>query len=135
MVFTEHLRFGEQFEAPLRAHWPEHSNLRDPERCLQIGFVSADFRNHAVASFIEPVLMYLENHKRLCLHAYYNHATIDSITQRLRGYFTHWNSVVGLSDAAMAEKIRADGIDILIDLSGQRVPILFSKSLFNELGF
>lgn len=117
-LFAEHCRFGDQFEGPLRSHWPAHSNLRDPERCLQIGFVSADFRNHAVASFIEPVLVHLAGYKKLSLHAYYNHSTDDSVTQRLRGYLTHWHSVVGLSDAAMAEKIRADGIDILIDLSG-----------------
>lgn len=117
-LFAEHCHFGEQFEGPLRAHWPEHRNLRDPERCLQIGFVSADFYNHAVASFIEPVLMHLGGNKKLCLHAYYNHFTQDSVTQRLHGYFTHWNSVVGLSDAALIKKIHADGIDILIDLSG-----------------
>ena len=57
-------------------------------------------------------------HASLSLHAYSNHATEDSVTQRLRGYVKHWHPVASLSDAALAEKIRADGIDILIDLSG-----------------
>ncbi|SFC75514.1 Glycosyl transferase family 41, partial [Polaromonas sp. OV174] len=117
-LFAEHCRFGAQFEAPLRAQWPQHGNSREPARCLQVGFVSGDLYNHAVASFIEPVLVHLAAYASLSLHAYANHPTDDSVTQRLRGHVKHWHPVVGLSDAALAEKIRADGIDILIDLSG-----------------
>lgn len=117
-VFSEHARFGEQFERPLRPHWPKHSNIRDPERCLQIGFVSADFYDHAVASFIEPVLTHLSRHPQLSLHAYYNNLIIDNVTQRLQGHFAHWHPIARLTDAALAEKISADAIDILIDLSG-----------------
>ncbi|WP_333874567.1 tetratricopeptide repeat protein [Methylobacter sp.] len=118
MLAVEHRRFGEQFEAPLIALWSQHSNSRAPARCLQIGFVSGDLRAHAVASFIEPVLEHLEDYPQLALHAYYNHNVEDSVTLRLRKYFKHWHPVVGLSDDALAEKIRTDGIDILIDLSG-----------------
>lgn len=117
-VFSEHVRFGEQHETRLKAHWPTHMHARDPERCLQIGFVSADFYHHAVASFIEPVLTHLASHPRFSLHAYYNNFVNDHVTRRLRGYFANWNLIVGLSDADLAEKIRADGIDILIDLAG-----------------
>ncbi|MBY0575519.1 MAG: tetratricopeptide repeat protein [Gallionellaceae bacterium] len=117
-LFSEHLRFGEQFEAPLRTSWRQHSNSRKPERCLQVGFVSGDFRDHAVAYFIEPVLAHLACYPQLSLHAYYNHSMDDSITRRLRGYFAHWHSIAGLPDTALAEKICADNIDILIDLSG-----------------
>ena len=35
-LFLEHCRFGEQFEAPLRAHWPRHTHSKDPERCLRL---------------------------------------------------------------------------------------------------
>ena len=115
---VEHRRFGEQFEAPLSAFWPQHSNSRAPERCLQVGFVSGDLYAHAVASFIEPVLEHLADYPQLTLHGYYNNNVQDSVTLRLRKYFKHWHSVIGLSDGALAEKIRADGIDILIDLSG-----------------
>lgn len=117
MLFTEHCRFGEQFETALKAFWLPHSNTREPERCLQVGFVSADLRQHAVANFIEPILAHLSSYPQLELHAYYNHTVEDSVTERLRGYLKHWHSVVGLSEDALAEKIRADGIDILIDLS------------------
>ena len=117
-LFAEHCRFGGQFEVPLRAGWPQHTNSRNPERRLQVGFVSGDLRNHSVASFIEPVLAHLSGHPQLSLHAYSNHAIEDAVTQRLRGYLTHWHPIVGLSDVALAQKVREDGIDILIDLSG-----------------
>jgi predicted O-linked N-acetylglucosamine transferase (SPINDLY family) len=117
-LLAEHLSFGEQFEAPLRADWPAHTNSRNPERCLQIGIVSGDLYNHAIAFFIEPLLLHLAKLPQLSLHAYANHTIDDSVSHRLRGYFAHWQPTAGLSDASLAEKIRADDIDILIDLSG-----------------
>lgn len=117
-LFEEHLRFGDQFEAPHRGDWPQHNNSRDPGRCLQVGFVSGDLYDHAVASFIELVLAQLRGHAQLSLHAYYNGTINDHVTQRLRGYFAHWHAIDKLPDAALVDKIRADGIDILIDLSG-----------------
>lgn len=125
MLFAEHCRFGELFEAPLREKWPQHSNSRIPERCLQVGIVSGDLRGHAVARVIMPTLANLSNYPQLSLHAYYNHFTEDAYTQRMREYFKHWHPISGLPDAAVAERIRADGIDILIDLSGH--------SAFNRL--
>ena len=117
-LFAEHLRFGERFETPLRAVWARHANSRDPERRLHVGFVSGDLCNHSVANFIEPILAQLKGHPRLALHAYSNQAVEDQVTQRLRSYFDHWQRVSGIADPALAEGIRADSIDILIDLSG-----------------
>lgn len=117
-LFSEHCRFGEQFETSFRANYPPHTNARTPERSLRIGFISGDLRTHAVANFIEPVLAHLSNYAQLSLHAYSNHAIEDAVTQRIREHFAHWHSIMGLSDGALAEKIRADSIDILVDLSG-----------------
>ncbi|MBN8456138.1 tetratricopeptide repeat protein [Accumulibacter sp.] len=117
-LFAEHRRFGEMIEAPLCDTRQPHDNRRDPERRMQIGLVSGDFRNHAVANFIEPVLAELSGYQSVTLHAYYNHAHEDHVTQRLRQHFAHWQHVADLSDAELAKRIRADGIDILIDLSG-----------------
>jgi len=117
-LFTAHLAFGEQFEMPLRAGWQAHHNSKDPARCLQVGFVSGDLNDHAVASFLEPVLVFLAKNQALSLHAYYTNTREDTVTQRLRAYFPQWHAVAALNDAELADKIRADGIDILIDLSG-----------------
>jgi predicted O-linked N-acetylglucosamine transferase (SPINDLY family) len=117
-VLAESRRFAERFEAPLKSHWPQHTNSRDPDRPLRIGFISGDFCRHAVASFLEPVLTHLALDPKLSLHAYSNTYLDDSMSERLRELFGHWNHVVGLSDEKIAEKVRADGIDILIDLAG-----------------
>ena len=117
-LFAAHLAFGEQFEAPLRAGWQAHNNTKDPARCLQVGFVSGDLYNHAVATFLEPVLEFLARKQSLSLHAFYTNTVEDAVTQHLRTHFPYWHSVASLSDADLANKIRADGIDILIDLSG-----------------
>jgi protein O-GlcNAc transferase len=116
-IFDEHLRFARQFEAPLKARWARHANLRDPEKRLKVGYVSPDFRNHSVAYFIEPIL---ERHdkSRVEVFCYYNHADQDGVTGRIRRAADHWISCVGMSDEALAERIRADGIDILVDLAG-----------------
>jgi predicted O-linked N-acetylglucosamine transferase (SPINDLY family) len=117
-LFIEHCVFGEKFESPLRASWKKFTNSRDPERCLQIGLVSGDLREHAVMRLLEPVLAFLVNHDQLMLHVYYNHAAEDSVTKRLRDKLPRWTCVVGMTDDELAQKIREDGIDILVDLSG-----------------
>jgi predicted O-linked N-acetylglucosamine transferase (SPINDLY family) len=130
-LFAEHCRFGEFFESPLRASWPRHANGRDPDRRLKIGLVSGDLREHAVASFIEPLLAQLRNHSALELHAYHNSAAEDHVSRRLRGLVRSWHPVCTLSDAALTNKIMDDGIDILIDLSGHtglnRLPAFMRK--------
>lgn len=117
-IFAEHLRFGEQFEAPLKPEWPRHANSRDPQRRLRIGFVSADFNNHALAHFVIPVMEHLVRSPGLELIAYYNNTLNDFVTDRVRSLMSTWHDVLKLSHADLAQLIIEDGIDILIDLSG-----------------
>ncbi|WP_219135507.1 tetratricopeptide repeat protein [Janthinobacterium sp. UMAB-60] len=117
-LFAEHLRFGERFEAPLRAAWPPHENTRDPERRLRIGLVSADLYNHAVANFITPVLQQLAHAPRLEIVVYANSKHDDAVTRHLQGLVSVWRQVELLSHEELAQQITSDAIDILIDLSG-----------------
>lgn len=94
-----------------------HQNSPEPERPLRIGFVSPDFRRHAVAYFVEPLWQNLDR-KQFHLVAYHNQATRDSVTDRMEALADEWCPVVGLNDDQLAEKIRQDGIDILVDLAG-----------------
>ncbi|TAM06622.1 MAG: tetratricopeptide repeat protein [Paraburkholderia sp.] len=130
-LFNAHRGFAQTFETPLKPHWPHHANVREPERTLRIGFVSADLRRHAVASFLEPVLPHLARDPGLRLYAYSNTVQPDAVTARLRGHFAEWREIGDLDDAAFAQRVEADGIDILIDLSGHtgynRLPALARK--------
>lgn len=116
-VFDEHRRFEQQHAARFLGHWPVHDNDRDPQRPLRVGFVSADLRSHAVAQFLLPLL---EAHDRRRCHfvCYHCHSIFDATSQRLRDAADDWVDAVALSDPALADRIRADRIDILIDLAG-----------------
>jgi protein O-GlcNAc transferase len=114
---AEHFKFGERWEAAQRQPAP-HANSRDPARPLQIGFVSADLYHHAVARFIEPIFAVLQHSTQLSLHVYYNNVVEDALNVRLRSYIKHWHPVAHLDDDALEQQIRADGIDILVDLNG-----------------
>jgi protein O-GlcNAc transferase len=112
-------RFGEMAKLLARpyVHWP---NLREPGRCLRVGFVSGDLCDHPVGYFLEGILVELSAHARgrVQLFAYSNRRKEDSTSQRIKSSCTAWNSVELLTDEALARRIREDGIDILIDLSG-----------------
>ena len=116
-IFAEHQRYAGEFEAPLAHLVQSHRNNADPGRRLKVGYVSADFRDHAVAYFIEPVFAH-HAHERFEIYCYYNHVRTDTVTQRLQGYADHWRSIAGLSDDETALQIRDDRIDILVDLAG-----------------
>jgi tetratricopeptide (TPR) repeat protein len=117
-IFREHCKYGDRFETPLRGEWGGHPNTPEPERPLHVGFVSADLYNHAVANFIEPIVRHMASNPGFVLHAYLNRVVEDDVTVRLKSYFARWDMVVGLSDEALARKVRVDRIDILVDLSG-----------------
>lgn len=118
LLFSEHCRFGTRLEALSQPFVRPPHNSADSQRCLQIGFVSADIRNHPVAKLIEPILAHLATCEKLSLHAYYTNTVSDEYTARLSNIFAHWHSVHALTAPELANKIREDGIDILIDLSG-----------------
>ena len=93
------------------------ANAPDPQRRLRIGYVSADFHHHPVGFFIEAVLS-RHDKNRYEIFCYYNGGNPDTLTARLQKSADHWRAVKGQSDQDVAERIRRDGIDILVDLSG-----------------
>lgn len=117
-LLAEHVEFAERHEAPVRALWPRHSNNRTPTRQLKIGLVSGDLFQHAVATYLQPVLEHLSRDDSLSLHVYSNHLREDTYTQTLRGLVKTWQQIPGISDEQLAAKIHQDRVDILIDLSG-----------------
>jgi protein O-GlcNAc transferase len=115
-IAREHERWNRQFSDPLRQYRQPHANSRNPERRLRVGYVSPDFRDHVVGRYALPLL---ERHDRegfdiLC---YSGVARPDWMTERLRALASGWRNTVGLPDARLAEMIREDGVDILVDLT------------------
>lgn len=92
--------------------------LRDTTgRPLRVGFVSGDFRAHSVAAFVEPLFAHFDP-ARIACHAYSVVSRPDRITARLKRLATAWRDVHGWSADQLADAVRADEIDILIELAG-----------------
>ena len=116
-VFEEHRQWSGSHEAALKSQILPSPNDRDPERRLRVGYVSPDLRQHSVAYFLLPLL---EHHDRNQVHvtAYSNSAVADETTQRIQRSVDSWRIIAGAPDEQVAAQIRADRIDILVDLSG-----------------
>ncbi|MBF0142028.1 MAG: tetratricopeptide repeat protein [Magnetococcales bacterium] len=97
---------------------------------LRVGYLSPDFRQHAVAYFLEPILT-AHDPKRLTLFCYANVAAADAVSERLRAGCSHWREIIALDDDQAEAVIRADHLDILVDLAGHtrghRLPLLARK--------
>jgi protein O-GlcNAc transferase len=115
-ILAEHVAFGERF-----CHLLEPGRFgarnRDPERRLRVGYVSPDFRWHPVAYFLEPVLAEHAAHE-VQVYCYSDVARPDAVTARMAGLVSQLVACAGWSDTQLAERIRADQIDILVDLAG-----------------
>lgn len=109
--------------------WP---NLRlEPNKKLRVGFVSGDFRSHVIAKLTGA---FFEELSKLNVEiiAYYNNWTKDdAVTEKMKQYFSEWYYVYDLEDVALATKVHADEIDILVDMSGHsahnRLPVFAYK--------
>ncbi|SFK94113.1 tetratricopeptide repeat protein [Methylorubrum salsuginis] len=107
--------YGRRHADPLRRTTP-HPNDPTPDRPLRIGLVSGDLCDHPVARFVAPFLRH-HDQTRLAVFAYANGAA-DATTERLKAWTAGWRDIGGLDDAHAARLIEADGIDVLLDLSG-----------------
>jgi predicted O-linked N-acetylglucosamine transferase (SPINDLY family) len=116
MILEENLRWNRQHAEPLQKFIQPHTNDRNPDRRLRIGYVSPDFREHCQAMFTIPLL---SNHDRKAFEIFcYAHVgRPDAVTERIGGYVDVWRSIVGMTDAEAARKICEDRIDILVDLT------------------
>lgn len=115
-VFEEYKRFGRKL-AQGKTKFSHEGRARIEDRKIRIGYSSPDLYSHVVTYFLEPIL---RNHdkERFEVFAYANVAKQDTHTLHLKRYFDHWVDVVEMSDDEMAERVKADDIDILIDLAG-----------------
>ena len=116
-IFQKHLEFEKQFgrkilENKLNPLFNKRRNTR-----LKVGYISADFNNHSVGYFFEPLL---KSHDKgsIEIYCYYNNARADDTTKRLMEESEHWRSIVGMNDKDVVNLIRKDSIDILVDLVG-----------------
>src|SRR5215475_2213055 len=115
-LFAAHREWDERYGQQV-PRFTAYTNDRDPARRLRIGYLSPDFRQHANTYFVEPLLRGHDRQK-VEVFCYAGVMRPDLVTTRLQGLADHWVVTVGLSDQRLAERIRTDGIDILVDVAG-----------------
>jgi predicted O-linked N-acetylglucosamine transferase (SPINDLY family) len=125
LAYDPGLDNGQRFEALRRwqrRHTPakpppvDFANRRDPERPLRVGYLSADLRSHPIAYNLEGLL---DRHDRALVEPYvYSLAAMpDAVSRRLQAKVEQWRWVTGLGDRQIAERIRADSVDVLVVLA------------------
>jgi protein O-GlcNAc transferase len=92
-------------------------NEDDASRRLRIGYVSSHFRRQAATYAFGGVIAH-HDRDRFEVTCYSDTAHEDEVTRHLAERADRWRRTAGLNDDALAELIRADGIDILVDLVG-----------------
>ena len=123
-------QFGRVASRKVTARFSSWSYATQPTR-LRVGLVSGDLRNHPVGYFLEDLLTHLDP-ARIELIAYPTNHREDELTARISSRFSSWAPLYGKSDEAAARMIHADGLHILMDLSGHtahnRLPLFAWKS-------
>lgn len=115
-ILEEHRKWNDRVAKPLGENRKSHENDRSPDRRLKIGYVSPNFWGHCQALFTVP-LFSNHDHKNFEIYCYSDVKAPDAMTGKLRGWADHWRNIVARSDEQVADMIREDRIDILVDLT------------------
>jgi len=115
-LFSYHSEFGERFASTNSGLTPPRFST-GPCPLPRVAFVSADLRQHAVAMLLEPMWQAFVANRADPVHVYHTHQIEDQVSDRFKRHCV-WRNVSKLSDAQLAQQIKDDRIDILIDLSG-----------------
>jgi predicted O-linked N-acetylglucosamine transferase (SPINDLY family) len=128
-IAAAHARWNERYARQLMPAKVEFPNDRDPERRLRVGYVSPDFRLHPVGIFLGPLLG-MHDHTKFEIACYSDVRAEDKFTERFRSYADVWWDTSKLNDEQLAELVRADRVDVLVDLtmhmSGSRM-LMFAR--------
>jgi len=115
-LFAYHQQWGSAF--PVK---PKNqlffSNIPDPNRPIRLAYISPDFRGHSVGYFIEPALIHYDV-KHFEIYCYGHVPSPDRTTQTIQNHVNQFYYIHQMDDIHLANQIRKDGIDILIDLAG-----------------
>lgn len=114
-IFAEHCTWAQRFAPPTAAS--AYDNAPEPHRRLRLGYVAFNFSNYINGCYLEEVF---RHHDRAAfeVYLYQNGRWQGPWSERLRCQAEHWREIGEMDDDDAAAAIRADGIDVLVDLSG-----------------
>ncbi len=115
-IFREHRKWAARMESISEAEM-SFQNSKDPERRLNIGYISPDFRAHSVAYFVEALLVRHDKEK-FNVFVYSDVDSCDGVTQRFQDCVKNWRDISQETNEKVMSVMRKDKLDILIDLAG-----------------
>lgn len=138
-LFAAHVAYGRALGAFVP---PVFTNEPKADKRLRIAILSPDLRAHSCAYFIEPLLRHLDR-EQFEVYLYHDHIREDAVSARLHSLAVVWRNFSGQTTAIVEQHIRADNLDVLIDLAGHtglinRLPVLARKVApvqINYLGY
>jgi protein O-GlcNAc transferase len=116
-IAAAHRRWADQHEAPLLAKALPPGPSPAPDQRLKVGMISADLRDHPVTHFLQPLVEHWPA-AQLDLYLYSTSTAHDATSRWFASRCAGWREVNGLSDRALAERVRQDGVDVLFELTG-----------------
>ncbi len=126
----EHAHAAPIGPTPTAMHQQHEDRDRAPGRRLRVGYISPNFRRHCQAFFMTPLLAH-HDHERFEIICYSDVVRPDEWTERLLAHADGAHVVTGMPDAALADRIAEDRIDLLVDLTmhmeGSRLPVFARK--------
>lgn len=115
-IFEAHKLYDRQYAPEQKPGRPTPTSLEKDKR-LKLGFLSSGFRSHPVGWMITSALEQLPR-DQFEIYCYTTNSTIDFLTKRIHNRSDTWRSVIGYSEEVIADMMRKDEIDILVELSG-----------------
>ena len=129
-ILKEQKRWVRRHAMPLAREIRKHPNDRSPDRRLKIGYVCAEFRNHILGRYLLP-LFREHDRKSFEIVCYSDVSAADEMTGKFRSLADVWRETFPLDHRALANQVREDRIDILVDtmmhMSGSRLLAFASK--------
>lgn len=117
LIYGAYREYNQKYGLPFERYWKPFVNEKNVTRKLKIAYLSQSFYSHVCKYFLLP-LMENHDHEQVEVFAYSNNARQDEYTEMYKNAVDHWIDIGTLSDDEAADRIRADGIDVLIDISG-----------------
>ncbi len=114
--YDEACRWNSLHAAPLAKQIRPHTNSPDPDRRLKIGYVSPDLYSHPITKFVLPALEKYDR-SRFEVFVYAVGSKSDNVTDWIRARVENFVAATN-AGIELTERVRADGIDILVDLAG-----------------
>jgi predicted O-linked N-acetylglucosamine transferase (SPINDLY family) len=115
-ICSEHAHWNELYAKPLGDPNVSHANDRTLERRLRVGYVSPDFRNHVNTHYLIP-LFQAHDQEQVEITCYSDVVKEDEVTRRIQWLSDRWRYIRVMNDQQVTDLVRADKIDILVDLT------------------